>query len=99
MATDRPTNDWILKIVGILASVAILMSGSAIGWMFSMTERVTTVELKQEADERQDRRMDFLEAEMTDTHRKFWRLHSWARDRINEERVARSENIESWPDI
>ena len=34
-----------------------------------------------------------------DTLQKFWKLHTWARSRINEERTARDASLVEWPDL
>lgn len=79
---------WALWAAGALLALSTTMGGAALTWMFTMSERMTILEQRAERDNRQDATLS-----------KHWKLHSWARDRLYEERVARGEQIDPWPDL
>lgn len=120
---DRRSGDHGIRkwLPGVIVTISIFLSSTAVGWVVYMERRMTTMESKQQKDLDQDNRMlkiennvDALEigmkldlnnletkmdTQLRESRRRFWRLHGWARDRINEGRVARGEAIASWPEL
>ena len=80
------------KILTALATAALL--GLA-AWVWNTQGAVADL------NSRIDRLVSRLDkqGEVDQTLIKFWRLHSWARARINEERQARSVPVAEWPDL
>ncbi len=58
------------------------------GWVWSTNQKIERVLTK--IEEHQD---------IDDTLSKHWKILSWTKDRINEERAARGEPIVGWPDL
>lgn len=85
----------ISTIIGLMSTVSLSLGGFALKWVFDANAEISVMNEKLssiQSDKAQDNRQD-------QTITKHWRLHSWARDQINELRQHNNLPLAPWPDV
>lgn len=80
-------------IIGLMSTVSLGLGGFALKWVFDANAEISVMNEKLssiQSDKAQDNRQD---------QTKHWRLHSWARDQINELRYSNNLPLAPWPDV
>ena len=85
------------KVIDLTRFATILLASIVIGlgtWVWKTNERLERIEAKNHVDEDQNEVHD----EMDERIRKFWKLHAWSRDEINQLRALHDLDMSRWPD-
>lgn len=93
-------------VIGILVSVCMALAGFSLKWSFNTNadvkaERAANAERFRTIDEKLEKLSESSDVDESQTRQlsKQWKLHSWARGRINHLEHQGGERPSSWPDL
>ena len=87
-------DDIVKWLVGIVAGIAIALSGWALSMVHDMAGDMKVVKLQLE----QITNDTDCDVKQSETLTKHWKLHGWARDEINTLRAEAGKPLAHWPD-
>jgi len=95
MATNFNLTD---VLMGLIISVSIGLSGFSLKWQFDANADIQVMkeEIKKLTEGQTNRDVDNVQDKQLV---RFWKLHSWERERLQELQIKTGVTLSTWPDL